>query len=144
MSANPVVNEKRTVTPGGIRTDWRTLTIGSRTAPVVPERRAFRARAAGERALRLWQQLDDLTELMLRDTTAAHDLRYVALRYFNVAGADPKLRALYEGIHKLESHEPLTSPIVAVAILAAALIIVGIQIFFSSFLLSIIGLRRRR
>jgi hypothetical protein len=31
-----------------------------------------------------------------------------------------------------------------VAVLAAALIIVGIQIFFSSFLISIIGLRRRR
>ena len=30
------------------------------------------------------------------------------------------------------------------AVLAAALIIVGIQIFFSSFLISIIGLRRRR
>jgi hypothetical protein len=30
------------------------------------------------------------------------------------------------------------------AVLAAALVIVGIQIFFSSFLLSIIGLRRRR
>ena len=30
------------------------------------------------------------------------------------------------------------------AVLAATLIIVGIQIFFSSFLVSIIGLRRRR
>lgn len=30
-----------------------------------------------------------MTELMLRDTAAAHDFRYVALRYFNVAGADP-------------------------------------------------------
>jgi len=30
-----------------------------------------------------------MTELMLRDTARAHDLRYVALRYFNVAGADP-------------------------------------------------------
>src|SRR5918996_845786 len=29
--------------------------------------------------------------------------------------------ALYEGIHKLESHEPLTSPIVAVAILVVAI-----------------------
>jgi UDP-glucose 4-epimerase len=29
-----------------------------------------------------------MTELMLRDVAAAHDLRYVALRYFNVAGAD--------------------------------------------------------
>ena len=30
-----------------------------------------------------------MTEIMLRDTASAHDLRYVALRYFNVAGADP-------------------------------------------------------
>ena len=29
-----------------------------------------------------------MTEWMLRDTGAAHGLRYVALRYFNVAGAD--------------------------------------------------------
>ncbi|MEE4235924.1 MAG: UDP-glucose 4-epimerase GalE [Anderseniella sp.] len=34
-----------------------------------------------------------MTELMLRDTTAAHDLNYVALRYFNVAGADPRGRS---------------------------------------------------
>jgi len=33
-----------------------------------------------------------MTETMLRDAAAAHDLRYVALRYFNVAGADPKGR----------------------------------------------------
>jgi UDP-glucose 4-epimerase len=30
-----------------------------------------------------------MTELMLADTAFAHDFRYVALRYFNVAGADP-------------------------------------------------------
>ena len=30
-----------------------------------------------------------MTEWMLRDAAVAHDLRYVALRYFNVAGADP-------------------------------------------------------
>ena len=30
-----------------------------------------------------------MTELMLGDTTKAQDLRYVALRHFNVAGADP-------------------------------------------------------
>ena len=30
-----------------------------------------------------------MTEIMLADTARAHDLRYVALRYFNVAGADP-------------------------------------------------------
>jgi UDP-glucose 4-epimerase len=33
-----------------------------------------------------------MTEIMLRDTGFAHDFRYVALRYFNVAGADPKGR----------------------------------------------------
>ena len=30
-----------------------------------------------------------MTEWMLEDATRAHDFRYVALRYFNVAGADP-------------------------------------------------------
>jgi UDP-glucose 4-epimerase len=30
-----------------------------------------------------------MTELMLRDVAVAHPFRYVALRYFNVAGADP-------------------------------------------------------
>src|ERR687894_2096964 len=34
--------------------------------------------------------------------------------------------ALYEGIHKLESHEPLTSPLVAVAILVVA---IGLETF---------------
>lgn len=34
-----------------------------------------------------------MTEWMLRDTAAAHDLSYVALRYFNVAGADPDGRS---------------------------------------------------
>jgi UDP-glucose 4-epimerase len=34
-----------------------------------------------------------MTELMLADTAAAHALNYCALRYFNVAGADPGLRS---------------------------------------------------
>ena len=34
-----------------------------------------------------------MTEIMLRDAALAHDLRYVALRYFNVAGADPRGRS---------------------------------------------------
>ena len=33
-----------------------------------------------------------MTEWMLEDTARAHDFRYVALRYFNVAGADPSGR----------------------------------------------------
>jgi UDP-glucose 4-epimerase len=34
-----------------------------------------------------------MTEIMLADTARAHNFRYVALRYFNVAGADPRGRA---------------------------------------------------
>ncbi len=37
-----------------------------------------------------WSKL--MTERMLADAGAAHGLSYVALRYFNVAGADPMLR----------------------------------------------------
>jgi UDP-glucose 4-epimerase len=33
-----------------------------------------------------------MTETMLRDVASASDLKYLVLRYFNVAGADPKLR----------------------------------------------------
>ena len=33
-----------------------------------------------------------MTEFMLRDTAAAHPINYCALRYFNVAGADPQGR----------------------------------------------------
>ena len=34
-----------------------------------------------------------MTEIMLHDVAAAHDMNYVVLRYFNVAGADPSGRA---------------------------------------------------
>jgi UDP-glucose 4-epimerase len=33
-----------------------------------------------------------MTEIMLRDTGAAHGLKHIVLRYFNVAGADPEGR----------------------------------------------------
>ena len=33
-----------------------------------------------------------MSEIMLHDAGKAHDLRFVVLRYFNVAGADPKMR----------------------------------------------------
>lgn len=33
-----------------------------------------------------------MSEIILRDAAAAHDFRFVALRYFNVAGADPQGR----------------------------------------------------
>ncbi len=38
-----------------------------------------------------------MTEWMLADTAAAHGLRYAALRYFNVAGADPDGRSGEDG-----------------------------------------------
>jgi UDP-glucose 4-epimerase len=38
-----------------------------------------------------WSKL--MTEQMLADTSAAHPLNYCALRYFNVAGADPQGRS---------------------------------------------------
>lgn len=34
-----------------------------------------------------------MTEMMLRDVATAHDFNYCALRYFNVAGADPDCRS---------------------------------------------------
>ncbi len=37
-----------------------------------------------------WSKL--MTEIMLRDASAAHGLKHVILRYFNVAGADPQCR----------------------------------------------------
>ncbi len=40
-----------------------------------------------------------ITEWTLRDAAMAHDFRYIALRYFNVAGADPKGRAGQSGLH---------------------------------------------
>jgi UDP-glucose 4-epimerase len=33
-----------------------------------------------------------MTEIMLKDVAAAHPINYCALRYFNVAGADPQAR----------------------------------------------------
>jgi UDP-glucose 4-epimerase len=38
-----------------------------------------------------WSKL--MSEIMLRDSGRAHDLRYAILRYFNVAGADPRGRS---------------------------------------------------
>lgn len=38
-----------------------------------------------------------MVEMMLADTAAAHDFSYVALRYFNVAGADPAGRTGQSG-----------------------------------------------
>ena len=56
-----------------------TLVPVDETAPLVP------ASPYGQSKL--------MSEMMIRDVAQAHDLRYVMLRYFNVAGADPQGRA---------------------------------------------------
>jgi len=61
-----------------------------------------------------------------RAATADHPFGYGRDRYFYsfvvalLLFSLGSVFALYEGIHKLESHEPLTSPLVAVIILAVA------------------------
>jgi cation diffusion facilitator family transporter len=62
-----------------------------------------------------------------RAATAEHPFGYGRDRYFYsfvvalLLFSLGSVFAIYEGIHKLESHEPLTSPIVAVAILVVAI-----------------------
>jgi UDP-glucose 4-epimerase len=57
------------IPPGGIASE------DSPTAPINP-----------------YGQSKLMTELMLRDVAAVNPLRYIALRYFNVAGSDPECR----------------------------------------------------
>jgi cation diffusion facilitator family transporter len=67
-----------------------------------------------------------------RAATAEHPFGYGRDRYFYsfvvalLLFTLGSVFALYEGIHKLESHEPLTSPIVAVVILVVA---IGLETF---------------
>jgi cation diffusion facilitator family transporter len=66
-----------------------------------------------------------------RAATAEHPFGYGRDRYFYsfvvalLLFSLGSVFALYEGIHKLESHEPLTSPLVAVIILAVAIVLEG-------------------
>jgi cation diffusion facilitator family transporter len=67
-----------------------------------------------------------------RAATAEHPFGYGRDRYFYafivalLLFSLGSIFAIYEGIHKLESHEPLTSPIVAVVILGVA---IGLESF---------------
>jgi cation diffusion facilitator family transporter len=66
-----------------------------------------------------------------RAATAEHPFGYGRDRYFYsfvvalLLFSLGSVFALYEGIHKLESHEPLTSPLVAVIILVVAIALEG-------------------
>ena len=63
-----------------------------------------------------------MTEQLLQDVSAAHGLRYVALRYFNVAGADPHARSGY-GLNKHPTH------LVPAAVQAAAGRLSGFKLY---------------
>ncbi len=62
-----------------------------------------------------------MTEWMLRDTAEAHDFTYVALRYFNVAGADPAGRT--------GQSTPNATHLIKIASQAAVGLRQGIQLF---------------
>ncbi len=61
------------------------------------------------------------TEIMLRDASFAHDLHYVVLRYFNVAGADPQGRT--------GQSTPNATHLIKVAVQAALGLREGMQVF---------------
>ncbi len=62
-----------------------------------------------------------MTEWMLEDAAKAHDLKFAILRYFNVAGADPKGR--------LGQSTPQATHLIKVAVQAALGIRPGLEVF---------------
>ncbi|MCB1507468.1 MAG: UDP-glucose 4-epimerase GalE [Hyphomicrobiaceae bacterium] len=66
-----------------------------------------------------------MTEMMLADSAKAYDLRYTALRYFNVAGADPKGRT--------GQSTPRATHLIKVACQAALGMRTGMEIFGTDF-----------
>ncbi len=66
-----------------------------------------------------------MTEWMLQDTSAAHDLRFAALRYFNVAGADPAMRT--------GQSTPAATHLIKVAVQTALGLRPGMQVFGTDF-----------
>ena len=66
-----------------------------------------------------WSKL--MTEVMLRDAAVAHGLRHAILRYFNVAGADPKMRT--------GQSTPEATHLIKVAVQAALGLRKGLDVF---------------
>ncbi len=66
-----------------------------------------------------WSKL--MTEVMLRDAAVAHGLGHVILRYFNVAGADPKMRT--------GQSTPDATHLIKVAVQAALGMRAGLDVF---------------
>ncbi len=66
-----------------------------------------------------WSKL--MTEIMLRDAAHAHDLSYLVLRYFNVAGSDPR--------HRTGQSSKAATHLIKVAVEAAVGLRPKLQIF---------------
>lgn len=66
-----------------------------------------------------------MSEWMLRDTALAHDLRYIVLRYFNVAGADPHGRT--------GQSTPNATHLIKVAVQAALGLRPGMELFGNTY-----------
>ena len=66
-----------------------------------------------------WSKL--MTEIMLRDAAHAHDLSYLILRYFNVAGSDPR--------HRTGQSSKAATHLIKVAVEAAVGLRPKLQIF---------------
>jgi UDP-glucose 4-epimerase len=66
-----------------------------------------------------WSKL--MTEIMLRDAAHAHDLNYLILRYFNVAGSDPR--------HRTGQSSKAATHLIKVAVEAAVGLRPKLQIF---------------
>ena len=62
-----------------------------------------------------------MTEIMLRDAAHAHDLSYLVLRYFNVAGSDPR--------HRTGQSSKAATHLIKVAVEAAVGLRPKLQIF---------------
>jgi UDP-glucose 4-epimerase len=86
------VSNTRTLIETAIRGGVRTF-IFSSTAAVYGETGAEPvSEEAALKPISPYGRSKLMVEWMLEDASRAHDFRYVALRYFNVAGADPKGR----------------------------------------------------
>lgn len=75
-----------------VQAGTRKLVFSSTAAVYGPSTKAWLSESDPAEPISPYGRSKLMTETMLADTAAAHDLSYVALRYFNVAGADPEGR----------------------------------------------------
>ena len=84
--------KSRALIESAVRTGVRHFIFSSTAATYgVPEESPVKE-SAPKRPINPYGMSKLMTEIMLEDVSKAHDFNYCALRYFNVAGADPKCR----------------------------------------------------